>query len=197
MARRIARMERTTAETEVVLEIDLDGSGITEIQTGIGFLDHMLESFCRHGFFDLNCDVNGDLLVDSHHTAEDTGIVIGQAIKEALGDKKGIRRFGHCIIPMDDVLALCAVDLGGRPYFSFDCEFTVPRIGAMDTELVKEFFYALTYNAGMNLHLKILAGENNHHKVEAMFKAFAKALDMAISYEERLSDEVMSTKGKL
>lgn len=193
---RIAQIERTTKETNISLTLDLDGFGTSKIETGIGFFNHMLEGFTRHGFFDLTCNVSGDLDVDGHHTVEDTGIVLGQAIRQAVGDKKGIRRYGYFVLPMDDALALCAIDLCGRPYLNFECEFTVPKVGYLDTELVKEFFYAVSYNAGMNLHIKMLAGDNNHHMIEAIFKAFAKALDMAVGYDERITD-VLSTKGSL
>lgn len=193
---RIAQIERTTKETNISLTLDLDGFGTSKIETGIGFFNHMLEGFTKHGFFDLTCNVSGDLDVDGHHTVEDTGIVLGQAIRQAVGDKKGIRRYGYFVLPMDDALALCAIDLCGRPYLNFECEFTVPKVGCLDTELVKEFFYAVSYSAGMNLHIKMLAGDNNHHMIEAIFKAFAKALDMAVGYDERITD-VLSTKGSL
>ncbi len=193
---RISTVNRKTRETDIEITINLDGSGKAEVDTGIGFLDHMLEGFARHGFFDLKCRVKGDLQVDGHHTVEDTGIVLGQAIREAAGDKKGIRRYGFFILSMDETLALCAVDLCGRPYLQFDCEFTVERVGTLDTELVKEFFYAVSYSAGMNLHLKMLQPGNNHHMIEAMFKAFAKALDEAVSPEPRING-VLSTKGSL
>lgn len=193
---RTASISRRTKETDIVLSLNLDGSGKSEISTGIGFLDHMLESFARHGFFDLNCQVEGDLNVDGHHTAEDAGIVLGQAIAAAAGDKKGICRYGSFLLPMDDALALCAVDLGGRPYLAFDCVFPVERVGGLDTELVREFFQAVSYSAGMNLHLKMLDGHNAHHMIEAMFKAFAKALDAATGKDPRVSD-VLSTKGSL
>ena len=168
----------------------------SEISTGIGFFDHMLEGFSRHGFFDLDVKVTGDLHVDGHHTVEDTGIVLGTAIKEALGDKKSIKRFGSCILPMDDALCLCAVDLGGRPYFKMDAQITAPMVGNFDTELVREFFYAVSYTAGMNLHIRMLDGVNAHHIIEAMFKSFAKALDEATKKDERITD-VLSTKGSL
>ena len=192
---RSSTINRKTKETEINVTLNLDGSGRAEVDTGIGFLDHMLEGFARHGFFDLKCKVKGDLRVDGHHTAEDTGIVLGQAIREAAGDKRGIRRYGYFILPMDEVLALCAVDLCGRPYLQFDCPFTAERVGELDTELVKEFFYAVSYSAGMNLHLRILQPGNNHHMIEALFKAFAKALDETITLDPRISD-VLSTKGR-
>ena len=189
-------VNRTTKETDISMKLNIDGSGQSNIHTGIGFLDHMMEGFTRHGFFDLDLNISGDLHVDGHHTVEDCGIVLGQAIKEAVGDKKGIKRYGYFILPMDEVLVLCAVDLCGRPYFSFDAEFTVERVGELETELIKEFFYAVSYSAAMNLHIKVLTPGNNHHMIEAMFKSFAKALDMAVSMDERIQD-VLSTKGKL
>ncbi len=195
MARRTV-VNRKTKETDITVELNIDGSGKAQIDTGIGFFNHMLEGFAKHGFFDLSCEIDGDIEVDGHHTVEDAGIVLGQAIKEAVGDKKGIRRYGYFILPMDEVLVLCAVDLCGRPYLQFECEFTTDRVGSLDTELVKEFFYAVSYSAGMNLHIKMLTPGNNHHMIEAMFKAFAKALDMATGYDERVND-VLSTKGSL
>lgn len=193
---RTAEITRTTKETDITLKLNLDGSGAADISTGIGFFDHMLEGFSRHGFFDLSCKVQGDLHVDGHHTVEDTGIVLGKAIAQAVGDKKGIRRYGSFILPMDDALALCAVDLCGRPYLNFDCTFPMERVGTLDTELVREFFYAVSYSAGMNLHIKMLDGLNAHHMIEASFKAFAKALDQAVSFDPRITD-VLSTKGSL
>ncbi len=193
---RTAELRRTTRETDIQLSLDLDGNGNASVDTGIGFFDHMLEGFAKHGFFDLECRVKGDLQVDGHHTVEDTGIVLGNAIQTAAGGKKGIRRYGHFILPMDDALALVAVDLCGRPYLDFQCVFPTERVGYLDTELVREFFYAVSYAAGMNLHIRMLAGTNSHHMIEAMFKAFAKALDMAVSSEPRTT-EVLSTKGSL
>ncbi len=193
---RTAEITRKTKETDIQIGLNIDGTGKSEVSTGIGFFDHMLEGFSKHGFFDLTCKVNGDLNVDGHHTIEDTGIVLGNAIKEAIGDKKGIRRYGYFILPMDESLALCAVDLCGRPYLQFDCDFTADKVGDMDTELAHEFFYAVSYSAGMNLHIKMLTPGNNHHMMEAMFKAFGKALDMATGYDERVTD-VLSTKGSL
>lgn len=193
---RTAEIIRKTKETDIQIKLNIDGTGKSEISTGIGFFDHMLEGFSKHGFFDLTCKVNGDLNVDGHHTIEDTGIVLGNAIKEAIGDKKGIRRYGYFILPMDESLALCAVDLCGRPYLQFDCDFTTGKVGDMATELVREFFYAVSYSAGMNLHIKMLTPGNNHHMMEAIFKAFGKALDMATGYDERVTD-VLSTKGSL
>lgn len=187
---------RTTKETRIQVRLCLDGSGDSEISTGIGFFDHMLEGFARHGFFDLTMNVKGDLQVDGHHTVEDAGIVLGQAIAEAVGEKKGIRRYGYFLLPMDDALIACAIDLCGRPYLNFSYEFPVPMIGELDTQLIREFFYAVSYSAGMNLHIKVLDGHNAHHIAEAMFKAFAKALDMAVGREAR-TDGVLSTKGSL
>lgn len=196
MKERMGSCTRNTKETEISLSINLDGQGKNQIETGIPFFDHMLNGFARHGLFDLEVRVKGDLEVDCHHTVEDTGIVLGQAIADALGDKAGIKRYGSCILPMDETLALCAVDLSGRPYFKYDAEFTVERLGGLDTEMVKEFFYAVSYSAAMNLHLKILDGGNNHHMAEALFKAFGKALDAATMEEPRMQG-VWSTKGSL
>ena len=196
MAERIAKVNRKTKETDISIELSLDGTGKADISTGIGFLDHMLDSFARHGLFDLTVKAVGDLEVDSHHLIEDTGIVLGEAIKQAVGDKKGIRRYGSMILPMDESLVLCAVDLCDRPYLNFDADFKTERIGDFDTEMVREFFYAVSYSAQMNLHLKQLDGLNSHHIAEAMFKAFAKAMDQATGYDPRISD-VLSTKGSL
>ena len=193
---RTAEIRRTTGETDIYVSIDLDGSGKADIDTGIGFFDHMLDAFARHGFFDLTVRVKGDLMVDTHHTVEDTGIVLGQAIAQAAGDKKGIRRYGSFALPMDETLILCSLDLCGRAYFAEDIHFTAERIGAFETETMREFFLALASNAAMNLHLDQVTGINNHHIAEASFKAFAKALDMAVSYDERV-DGVLSTKGSL
>ncbi len=193
---RKATIKRKTSETDIEVILNLDGSGVHDIQTGIGFFDHMLEGFARHGLFDLTVKTKGDLIVDCHHTIEDTGIVLGEAIKKALREKKGIRRYGSLMLPMDETLILCAIDLSGRPYLQFDAAFTAAQVGYMDTQMVREFFYAISYSAGMNLHLKQMAGENDHHIIEGMFKAFAKALDQAIQYDERITD-VLSTKGKL
>ena len=178
------------------MSLNLDGSGKTSIHTGIGFLDHMLDGFARHGLFDLEISVKGDLEVDCHHTVEDVGIVLGEAIRQALGDKSGIRRYGHSILPMDETLALCAVDLSGRAYLNYDAAFTVPRLGELDTEMIREFFYAVSSHAMMNLHVKILDGENNHHMAEALFKSFGKALDMAVQEEPRIQG-AWTTKGSL
>lgn len=196
MANRKATVSRKTSETDIKIEFNMDGTGATTIDTGIGFFDHMLNSFARHGLFDLNVSVKGDLYVDSHHTIEDTGIALGMAIRKALGDKKGIKRYGSIMLPMDETLVLCAIDLSGRPFLVFDETFTVDQVGYFDTEMVREFFYAISYAAGLNLHIKQLNGSNNHHIIEATFKAFAKALDEASSYDIRIND-VLSTKGTI
>lgn len=193
---RTASIRRTTKETDVRLTLNLDGTGKNAIHTGIGFFDHMLNGFARHGLFDLEAEVNGDLEVDCHHTVEDTGIVLGQAILKAVGDKAGIRRYGHFILPMDETLVLCAVDLSGRPYLKFDSAFTAERLGGLDTEMVRDFFYAVSYSAMMNIHLRVLDGDNNHHMAEALFKSFGKALDMAVQKEPRI-EEAWTTKGSL
>jgi len=196
MNERIGTCTRKTKETDITLSINLDGQGNNKIHTGIGFFDHMLDGFARHGLFDLEVEVKGDLDVDCHHTVEDTGIVLGTAIAQAIGDKKGIKRYGSCILPMDEVLALGAIDLSGRPYLNFQADFTVEKLGDLDTEMIKDFFYAISYSAGMNLHLKIMDAGNNHHMAEALFKAFGKALDAATMEEPRMK-EVWSTKGSL
>ena len=193
---RVVLAQRNTKETQIQMKLNLDGTGVSDISTGIGFFDHMLEGFTRHGLFDLQLRVQGDLQVDDHHTIEDTGIVLGSVIREAVGDKKGIRRYGSFILPMDETLVLCAVDLCGRPYFSWDAQFPTEKIGGMSTEMVREFFYAVSYSAQMNLHIKVLTPGNSHHMAEAMFKSFAKALDMAVSFDPRITD-VLSTKGSL
>ncbi|MEZ3436029.1 MAG: imidazoleglycerol-phosphate dehydratase HisB [Lachnospiraceae bacterium] len=188
--------ERRTKETDIFVTLNLDGTGKTKIHTGIGFFDHMLDGMARHGLFDLTVHVDGDLHVDGHHSIEDTGIVLGQAILEAVGGKAGIKRYGYMVLPMDETLALAAVDLSGRPYFKYDAPFTSERIGEMDTELIREFFYAVSYSAKMNLHLKILDAGNNHHMAEALFKSFGKALDMAVTREPRI-EGAWTTKGSL
>lgn len=194
--RREASVERKTRETDIRMILNLDGEGKADIATGIGFFDHMLNSFARHGFFDLTLQAAGDLEVDTHHTIEDVGIVLGTAIKKALGDKKSIRRYGSCLLPMDESLVLCAVDLSGRPYLVFDAPLTAERVGTLETEMIREFFYAVSYSAEMNLHLKKISGENNHHIIEAMFKSFARALSEAVSEDPRVKG-VLSTKGSL
>ena len=193
---RSAQYNRKTKETDIRMSLRLDGSGQNKLDTGIGFFDHMLDGFARHGLFDLTCRVKGDLEVDCHHTIEDTGIVLGTAVREAVGDKKGIVRFGNCILPMDEALILCSLDLSGRPFYVSDVVFPTERVGEMDTQMVREFFYAVSYSAGMNLHFRMLSGENSHHITEGMFKAFAKALDMAVTTDPRIAD-VLSTKGSL
>ena len=193
---RKTNINRKTKETDIKLELNIDGKGNYNINTGVGFFDHMLESFARHGLFDLDVKCDGDLIVDCHHTIEDVGIVLGQAIKNALGDKKQIVRYGSTILPMDESLVLVSIDLSGRPYFVFDYEFDVEKVGYLDTEMVKEFFYAISYSAGMNLHIKVLQGGNAHHVIEAIFKAFAKSLDYATLKDPRIVD-ILSTKGDL
>ncbi|WP_035766058.1 imidazoleglycerol-phosphate dehydratase HisB [Butyrivibrio sp. NC2002] len=193
---RYAEVNRKTGETDITVKIELDGTGENSIDTGIGFFDHMLQAFAKHGLFDLTVSVKGDLNVDGHHSVEDTGIVLGQAIMKALGDKKGIKRYGQMLLPMDEALVMCAVDLCGRPYMMMDCDFEAPMVGEFDTQLVREFFYAISYGAMMNLHLRLITGINDHHKIEAMFKSFAKALDEATKIDDRIAG-VLSTKGAL
>ena len=193
---RTASLHRQTGETDIELTLNLDGTGKTDIDTGIGFFDHMLNNFARHGLFDLTVKAKGDLYVDCHHLVEDTGIVLGQAIKEAVGDKKSIKRYGYSILPMDETLMLCSLDLSGRPYFQSDFTFQGERCGYFDTAMTKEFFYAISYSALMNLHFKMLAGENDHHIIECAFKSFAKSLDAATRVDERITS-VLSTKGTL
>ncbi len=196
MMQRVASIERKTKETDIALTLNLDGTGQCSCRTGVGFFDHMLSGFAKHGLFDLDLKCDGDLFVDSHHSIEDVGIVLGLAIKKAVGDKRGIRRYGSLCLPMDDVLILCAVDLSGRAYLSCDAPFTVPKLGEMDTEMVHDFFHALSSSAEMNIHIKKISGFNNHHIAEGCFKAFAKALDMAVMQDSRI-DGVLSTKGSL
>ena len=194
--KRVASLERDTKETQISLEFNIDGTGAYDIDTGIGFFNHMLEGFARHGLFDLLLRADGDTEVDAHHPVEDTGIALGEACLEALEDKEGITRYGSCILPMDDALVLVSLDFSGRPYFSFEADLTAPTLGTMETETVKEFFQGFVNGARMNLHIRQLAGENTHHIVEAMFKAFAKALDMATTKDPRI-EGVLSTKGVL
>lgn len=193
---RRAKIARKTKETDITIDFTVDGTGKCCVSSCIGFFDHMLDGFARHGLFDLTAEIKGDLQVDCHHTIEDTGIVLGTVIKKAIGSKVGIKRYGSCILPMDETLVLCAVDLSNRPYFVFDGEFPTEKIGYMDTEMVREFFYAISYSAGMNLHIKVLNSGNSHHMCEAMFKAFAKALDEATVIDPRITD-ILSTKGAL
>lgn len=193
---RTAKVERKTKETDISVLLNLDGSGKNEIDTGVGFFDHMLNGMAKHGFMDLDVKIDGDLEVDDHHTIEDCGIVLGQAISKAVGDKVGIKRFGSCILPMDETLVMAAIDLSGRPYFVSDAEFSTEMVGDMHTEMVNEFFYAVSYSAAMNIHIKVLRGTNSHHIAEAIFKAFGRALDDAVKFDERITD-VLSTKGSL
>ncbi|OPZ94801.1 MAG: Imidazoleglycerol-phosphate dehydratase [Firmicutes bacterium ADurb.Bin419] len=193
---RKSQISRKTGETDITLSINLDGTGRSKIDSGVGFLDHMLDLFTRHGLFDMEVKAQGDLHVDAHHTVEDVGIVLGQALKEALGDKKSIKRYGSTFVPMDEALALVAMDLSGRPYLVFDAELQAEKLGNMETELVEEFFRAVAFNAGMNLHIKVFYGINTHHIIEAVFKAFGRALDQAVLIDSRI-EGVMSTKGTL
>ena len=195
MGRR-ACCKRETKETQIEITLDIDGTGKYNVHTGIGFFDHMLEGFSRHGLFDLDIQVHGDIEVDAHHTVEDTGIVLGQAFKEALGNKEGIARFGYFILPMDDALVLASLDISGRMYFDFEAELPAERLGTMETETVREFFMGFASGLGMNLHIRQMAGMNTHHIVEAMFKAVAKAMDQAVRVDERILG-VLSTKGTL
>ena len=194
---RTAEIFRKTAETEIILKLDLDGSGKGEIDSGVGFLDHMLTLFAKHGRFDLSVSCKGDTWVDDHHSVEDIGIALGQAFAKALGDKRGIVRYGSCILPMDEALILTAVDLSGRAYLGFDLRVPTPRVGTFDTELVEEFFFAFVRNAGCSLHLRKLAGKNSHHIIEGAFKSAARSLRAAVRIEEAYRDEIPSTKGVL
>lgn len=193
---RTAQLQRDTYETKIHININLDGKGKSNIVTGIGFFDHMLTHVAKHGFLDLDLKAEGDLQVDCHHTIEDVGIVLGKAIAQALGEKKGIKRYGSFILPMEEALVICALDISGRPYLGFEASFSTERLGTMDTQMVEEFFRALCLHGGLNLHIKVLSGTNDHHIAEAMFKAFGKALDMAVAYDERI-EGVLSTKGML
>ncbi|MAF97156.1 MAG: imidazoleglycerol-phosphate dehydratase [Micavibrio sp.] len=195
--KRTAKLTRNTHETKVSLEVNLEGEGTYNVSTGIGFFDHMLEQLAKHALLDLNIKAEGDLHIDAHHTAEDVGITLGQALKEAIGDKKGIRRYGHFDLVMDEARITCALDLSNRPYLKWDVNFTVDKLGEMDTELFQEFFHALAGNAGITLHITQLAGTNNHHIIEAAFKAFAKALRMALETDPRAANQLPSTKGAL
>ncbi|KEH97087.1 imidazoleglycerol-phosphate dehydratase HisB [Clostridium massiliodielmoense] len=185
---------RKTSETEVCLCLNLDGEGKYNIDTGVGFLDHMLNLMTKHGFLDLDIKANGDLEVDAHHTVEDIGIVFGKAFKEALGNKEKIKRYGTCFLPMDESLAFVSIDISGRPFLVYNCEFTVDKVGCMDTELVEEFLRAFAFNAEITLHTKILYGKNNHHMIEAIFKALGRTIREAVSIDEKVRG-VMSTKG--
>ena len=193
---RQANITRKTNETDISLKFVLDGFGDSNINTGIGFFDHMLISFAKHGLFNLDIKATGDLIVDCHHTIEDVGIVLGEAIKKAVGDKKTIRRYGDIILPMDEALIMCAIDLSGRPYLVFEADFHSDRVGYFDTQMVKEFLYAVSYSSGINNHIRQLSGENDHHIIEGMFKAFAKVLDEATIKDARIKS-LLSTKGAL
>lgn len=194
---RIGRVERTTKETDIAIAIDLDGAGSTDVDTGIGFFDHMLTAFGRHGLFDLSVEVKGDLEVDGHHSVEDAGIVLGRVFAQALGDKRGIRRFGSVALPMDETLVLAACDLSGRGQLHWDVPVPPVMLGTFDASLAKEFFIAFAANAGVTLHVRLLAGENAHHIIEACFKVVARALREAVESDPRLGDELPSTKGAL
>jgi imidazoleglycerol-phosphate dehydratase len=194
---RTARIERKTGETNIVLEIDLEGNGMWHIDTGIGFFDHMLSHVAAHGMFDLSLQVKGDLHVDGHHTVEDVGIALGTALKESLGDRRGIVRYGQSLLPMDETLALVALDFSNRGLFCGDLPFRAAQVGEFDTELVAEFLRALAHNAGMTLHARLICGENTHHQIEAVFKALGRALRQAIETDERRADSIPSTKGVL
>jgi imidazoleglycerol-phosphate dehydratase len=194
---RIAEVARDTKETKIRVVVDLDGTGVSEVSTGIGFFDHMLESFARHGGVDLKVETKGDLHIDMHHTVEDTGIVIGQAVKQALDGFKGIRRFGHAYIPMDETLTRCALDLSNRPYLIWKVDFKSPKVGDMDTELFKEFHHAFAMNAGACVHLETLYGVNSHHVAESGFKALARALRQGVELDPKSLGHAPSTKGVL
>ena len=193
---RTATITRTTKETDIALQLNLDGSGKTSLNTGVGFFDHMLDALSRFALLDLTLTCQGDIQVDAHHTVEDVGICLGRAIREALGDRAGIRRVGSAYLPMDEALAFAAIDIIGRPYLAFDAEFTAPMVGAFDTQLAEEFFRAVAVNAGLTVHVKVLAGRNDHHKLEALFKAFGLALRDAAAVDPRVTG-VLSTKGAL
>jgi imidazoleglycerol-phosphate dehydratase len=196
MTRR-TELSRKTSETDILIRLNLDGTGMTKIATGIGFFDHMLTAFGRHGLFDLEVEAQGDLHIDAHHTVEDVGIVLGQALANAVGDKRGITRFGQASIPMDEALVDAAIDLSGRAYLGWQVRFERPMLGTMDTQLVEEFFRALTSNGLFTLHLRQLAGSNAHHVAEATFKAAARALRMAVAVDVRSAGQIPSTKGSL
>lgn len=194
---RTSDISRVTAETDIRLSLDLDGSGVSDVDTGVGFLDHMLTLLARHARFDLYVKAKGDVYVDDHHTVEDIGIVLGQAFAEAVGDKKGIFRYGSCILPMDEALIMCAVDISGRDYLGYSLEIPTEKVGTFDTELNEEFWLGFTRNAGVTLHLQQLAGKNSHHIIEGAFKAAARALKQAVSIDAAYADEIPSTKGLL
>ena len=194
---RSGEISRVTKETDVFVQIDIDGSGKCDVSTGIGFLDHMIQQLSSHGLFDIKVSANGDTHVDDHHTNEDVGIAIGQALSKALGDRIGIKRFGHFLAPLDEALIQVVVDCSGRPHLSFDLDIPSQKVGTYDTELVKEFFAAVSSNSGLTLHIKQLAGTNTHHIVEASFKSFARALRMATEIDPRRSSQIPSSKGVL
>ena len=194
---RTSDISRVTAETDIRLSLDLDGSGVSDVDTGVGFLDHMLTLLARHARFDLYVKAKGDVYVDDHHTVEDIGIVLGQAFAEAVGDKKGICRYGSCILPMDEALIMCAVDISGRDYLGYSLEIPTEKVGTFDTELNEEFWLGFTRNAGVTFHLQQLAGKNSHHIIEGAFKAAARALKQAVSIDAAYADEIPSTKGLL
>ena len=194
---RTAGIKRKTNETDIRLSLNLDGTGVSEIDSGVGFLDHMLTLFARHGRFDLTLKCDGDTYVDDHHSVEDIGIALGQAFTAALGEKRGILRYGSCILPMDETLILTAVDISGRPYLNYDLHIPTEKVGTFDTELVEEFFLGFVRNAGMTVHIKQLEGKNSHHIIEGTFKSIARTLRAAVSIEERFRDEIPSTKGVL
>ena len=191
------KIVRDTKETQIILALEVDGTGAYEIDTGCGFFNHMMELFTRHGRFDIAIDCKGDTDVDYHHTVEDIGIALGRAFREALGDKKGISRYGSMLLPMDEALILCAVDIGGRSSVNFDVEISTQKVGDFDTELVKEFVLALAREMGLTVHIRMLAGENTHHIIEGIFKALGRALRQACAIEEEYADEIPSTKGVL
>lgn len=194
---RTATVHRKTSETEIRVEINLDGSGIYRVATGIGFLDHMLEQLSRHSLIDLTVEAKGDLHIDQHHTTEDAGLAIGEALTKALGDRKGIQRYGHAYAPMDETLSRVAIDISGRPYMVWRSEFSQAKLGDFDTELFEHFFHSLAQTAGITLHVETLYGRNNHHIVESIFKAAARALRFAVEVDPRKADQVPSTKGTL
>ena len=194
---RTATVQRQTSETSISVEVNLDGTGIYEVSTGIGFLDHMLEQLSRHSLIDLKVMTKGDLHVDQHHTTEDTGIAIGEAVAKALGDKKGITRYGHAYAPMDETLTRCALDISGRPWLVFKADFSMPRLGEWDTELIEHWFHSFAQAAGITLHVENLYGSNNHHIVESCYKALARALRVAVEIDPRKADSIPSTKGML
>ena len=194
---RKARVQRTTGETDITLQVDIDGTGQWDVDTGVGFFDHMLSHIAAHGLIDLTIHAQGDLHVDGHHTVEDVGIALGQALKQALGDRKGIVRYGHSVLPMDEALALVALDFSNRGLFCGDMLFSAQHVGGFDTELVSEFLRAFAHNAGMTLHVRLICGENTHHQIEAVFKALGRALRQALAVDPRRADTVPSTKGVL